>query len=204
VTDLAACQAMLARLNAGGKVTVKELRQVLGERHAENMEAQLRNLTKQREDAAIASAGLREYTKRLQIADLLQSRSDSAKSVASQGSLADKAWYAYEAALEKLVEVLEINPQMHQFLDREMDWGKVAGSGKVTADRDTVPRNIFHVRHVYGNILHRAVSSRAEILEGALTAAIADPQLEPTPPPIPLTDEQSSILKAKLKSIKSV
>lgn len=204
MTDLTACQAMLAKLGQGGKVTVEELRQLLGERHAENMEAQLRNLKKQRKDAAIASAGLREYTKRLQIADLLQSRSENAKSSAAESVLADKACYAYEAALETLVDLLKINPDLHQFLDREMDWGKVAGSGKVTADRDTVPRIIFHVRRVYGNILHRAVSSRAEILEGALTAAIADPQLEPTPPPIPLTDEQSTILKAKLKSLKSV
>jgi hypothetical protein len=70
MTDVEACQQLLARLQRFGSVPARELRQALGEEHW-TVYQEFRDWVKGlHEEAKIASYELREYVRMLRIADL--------------------------------------------------------------------------------------------------------------------------------------
>lgn len=205
MTDLQACHALLARLDGNGTVTTKEVRQAIGAAHADELRARMDQASWQRSEAGEASIELRDYIEQVRIADLLSGRSDNAKSGAQAKKLMEKAEQRYERAIERLDELLTANPSLAQHLDRDFDLHK-GGGAKVAPDVEAIPRIKYHAR-AYGEHVHREIPSRVELLRGALQSAIADPvTTAPTAPVISQQqrDEQSALIEAKLKALRSV
>lgn len=204
MTDLQACHALLARLDGNETVTTKEVRQAIGAGHRSGFDLELGHASALREEARDASSALREYISQVRVADLLNGRSEVAERSAQARSLLQKAESRYEKALERLQELLQLDPSLERHLDRVMDWG-VEG-GLVAPDVEAVPRIKYHAR-AYGEHVHKEIPSRVELLRAALQSAIADPvTTAPTTSVLSQQqrDEQSALLKAKLKALPSV
>jgi hypothetical protein len=205
VTDLQACQALLVRLDTGGKVTVGEVRGAIGKRNAADLNDELERARVLRAEADDATRGLRSYADLLRIADLLYGRAERLTNSTPADKLFSKAEVAYETALVVLGETLQFEPELHRHLDRVYDWGTNPAT-KLQADKMSVPRVRYHKRHVFGEVEHREVSSRINLIRTALQNAIADPSTVSMPiiEPAALTPDQADLLKHKLKALKSM
>lgn len=201
MTDLTACQALLATLNKGRKVTLSQVREALGSDRSHWLDLELSRLTAERAEAQDARSSMSEYVKALQVADLINGRAERATSSASRASLYGKAATRYEEALTKLSELLQVDPALQRHLDRDMDWEKIGGGGTVQSDVASVPRIRYHTRRVFGETEHEAFRSRDEILIEALKKAIAEPDIAPSSDA--LSEDQNARLKALLKSARS-
>lgn len=180
-------------------MSVAQVRKVLSTQQAVLFNDQLSIATWEREKARDASKELREYTKLLSIADLLNSRSGYGKSHKSRTRLNDRAETLYEDALTKLVELLEIKPSLVEYLDRAMDWQDRGGGGLVRADSDNVPRCRYHIRRVFGHALNEPFASRVSIMMSALSSAVANPDLQVPAPDEPVDAVEEARRSAKLK-----
>lgn len=199
-----ACHALLTRLDGNETVTTKEVRQAIGAAHRSAFDMALEHASALRGEAKDASSVLREYIAQVREADLFNGRADNAKSVSVARSLREKAESRYEQALERLQELLQLDRSLERHLDRVMDWGDEGGF--VAPDAEAVPRIKYHPR-AYGEHVHREIPSRVELLRAALHSAIADPvTTAPTAPVLSQQqrDEQSALIKDKLKALRSV
>lgn len=204
MTDLQACHALLTRLDAGGKVTLSEVREAIGSSHASSMNVELEHAAALKGEAQNASNGLRDYIEQIRVADLFNGRSESAKSASVGRSLLQKAESRYEHALERLQELLQFDSSLERHLDRPMDLGNEGGF--VAPDVEAVPRIKYHAR-ANGKHTHKGIPSRVELMRSALQAAIADPITTASAQPEPSQqqlDEQRAMLKAKFKALRSV
>lgn len=204
MTDLQACHALLTRLDGNETVTTKEVRQAIGAAHRSAFDMALEHASALRGEAKDASSALREYISQVRVADLLNGRSEEAKSSAQARSLLQKAESRYERALERLQELLQLDPSLERHLDRVMDWGDEGGI--VAPDVEAVPRIKYHAR-AYGEHVHREIPSRVELLRAALQSAIADPVTTVSTAPVlsqQQRDEQSALIKAKLQALRSL
>jgi hypothetical protein len=198
---VSACQYLLDQIDAGQRVKLGDVRKALSVEQARLLDDELAVATWHREEARYASKELREYTKLLSVADLFYHRSGYASSSSVASRLTDKAETKYEDALTKLVELLEINPQLSEYLDRSMDWRKRGGGGMVQADSERVPRCKYHVRRVYENVLNAPFASRVSIMMSALSSAVANPELQAPAPDEPVDAVEEARRSAKLKTM---
>lgn len=203
MTDLQACHALLTRLGGGETVTTKEVRQAIGAAHRTAFDMELKHATALRQEAKAATSDLRDYINTLRTADLLNGRADNANDTAQARSLRQNAENRYESALERLQELLQSDRSLERHLDRVMDWGDEGGI--VAPDAEAVPRIKYHAR-AYGEHEHREIPSLLHVMRSALQSAIADPAVTSSPPLQPSQqqrDDQSALIKAKLKALRS-
>lgn len=171
----------------------------MGDRHVDSLNMELGHAKALRGQARDASIQLRPYIKLLQVADLLFSRSEEAKSSAVAKPLGFKAEAKYEQALERLSELLEVDPTIQRHLDRPMEW---TAGGQIGPEQGAVPRVRYHSRHVFGNVEHKELKSRTDIMREALVSAIADPCTTASPSSSSvLSEEQSQKLKRLTKAL---
>jgi 3-methyladenine DNA glycosylase/8-oxoguanine DNA glycosylase len=199
MTDLAACQQLLVRLEQDGSVTSRELKRALGGDHWRAYQ-QSREFTKsQRGEAKIASHQLRDYIRLLKIADLHNSQTDrvskrTRQHISPRVSIDGK----YEKALERLGELISADRSLSQYLDRTFDPNDLINNPNIGAHKDGVPRVRFHSRNVHGIAQHQAFDTIAEMKAKALQSAIEEVDVVETTP--------ATIISAasKLQLLKSV
>lgn len=161
-------------LDAGGRVTKKQLKQVLSpsqwEDYCQSIEFERWRRQTQRE----ASEALSSYTKLLRIADLRNANIERQNRTAKGGDAMKYSDGYYERALERLGELLTANPWLSEHLDRPYDADRA--NGECSAGQLGVPRLKHHQRHVYGKAEHRENPTSEELVRSALLSAVAENQ----------------------------
>jgi hypothetical protein len=175
MTDTLACDALLRRITAGGSVTVKELKDALGDTHWRAFCTERGWAKIQRERIEIARHELRDYIRLVHLADLYDGQSGRrGKRSGAYYKLKRGTDSKYEDALERLSELISANPRLIDYLDRNPDMDKFGSL--VHADKQLVPRVISSKRWVYGNVENKLISTLVELKEEALTLALQEPQ----------------------------
>lgn len=165
---------LLAKLDAGGRVTDKQLKQALTESQWE-AHCQTVEFEKWRwADQKAASEELSDYTKLLKIADMRSGLFEKQNRKASNRYNIKNSDSLYEKALERLEELLAANPRLSVHLDREYDAD--TPYGECSAGQMGVPRLKHHSRHVYEKVEHRENPTRTELVRNTLLNAVAESQ----------------------------
>ena len=187
-------------MQAGGKVSIKQLERVLGQKHWRWFSAERDWAKTQRERVEIARYELRDYIRLVHLADLYEGQSGRrGKRSGAHHSLKHGTDSKYELALECLSELIGANPRLIEYLDRHPDMDNVGGN--VHADRELVPRVISSKRRVYGNVENKLITTLVELKEVALTLALQDPQteIEVESEAEPMSDEQQAQMQNLIK-----
>lgn len=140
-TRLAKLQDILARLKRGETVQNRQLRIWLGERGYEAYEDAWSNNVDLRNMANSKPGDLVEYEDLLKKGIMLSNRADAAslQGKRSATKLRWKADAAFERALERLQELLEQDPSLPMWLDRDCDF---TAGGNLSLDPVGMPRVI--------------------------------------------------------------
>lgn len=169
---------LLAKLDAGGRVTKKELKQALTEGQWEAYCQTVEFEKSLREDQKAASEELSDYTKLLKIADMRNGLFEKQNRKAGNRYNIKNSDGLYERALERLGELLAANPRLSMHLDREYDADRP--DGECSAGQLGVPRLRHHKRHVFGKAEHRENRTTRELVRDALLNAVTESQQEQT------------------------
>ena len=160
MTDTQACQVLLDRLLSGVSVSTFQIYKCLSGEDATLLKQSLKELRDQNADFSLAKKELRDYTRKLQIADMLDGRSETLSYTHTKraikrsinggktrhspaSNLSSKVDSMYEDALDILDAALNANPYLQIYLDRDFDLNAKTGQEQFSADRGGVPRLHF-------------------------------------------------------------
>jgi len=205
VTDTQACQVLLDRLLSGASVRTTEIYKCLNNEQERQLKLSLSELREQNAAFASAKEELREYTRKVQTAAMLDGRSETLSYTHAQRAnkgivkgrklrvslsktLSSKVDSLYEDALEILDAALVANPYLQMYLDRNFDLNAKTGQEEFSADRGGVPR------------LHFPFPDSNQRKISILQSAISDTQSQDTDGDRQLID--TAKLKSLLKTIK--
>ena len=185
MTNVPACQALLARLVANDKVTTSEFKAAVGDEHWQGYRIARDNVKAFRIDAENARDSLSSYLELLTIADMKFGQSEwlsgnketrklkrllsgRANKIGPDGAETLRGGERYyERALERLEEIIARDRSLTQYLDRT--WDREGFGGMIAPDHESMPR-----LHSWFTDLETVYESRYRILE----EAIANPTMD--------------------------
>ena len=197
-------RALLTKLANGRNVSVRDLRNTLGDSGVEEYEGRWQAELDRREIFTDKPDVIKEYEDILKQADFANNRADGIKQIGarskvvngvnSKARLRNSAEALYEQALTKLEEMISSDRSLEIWFDRELDFG--LGS-TLSIDVDGIPR-VVTSRSEYKQTCGAAtqVSKRdikRDLLEYALTRSCV----------VELTDEQKQLMKRRLARMRS-
>ena len=197
-------QALLTKLANGKNVSVRDLRNTLGDSGVEEYEGRWQAELDRREMFAKKPAAIKEYEEILKQADFANNRADGIKQISARSKvingvnsrtrLRNSAEALYERALTKLEELIHSDKSLEVWFDRELDFGFCS---QLSIDVVGIPR-VVTSRSEYKQTSGFATNEtkediKREILEYALVQTAA----------VGLTTEQKQLMKRRLASINS-
>ncbi len=197
-------RALLTKLANGKNVSVRDLRNTLGDSGVEEYEGRWQAELDRREMFADKPAAIKEYEDILKQADFANNKADGIKQIGARSKvingvnsrtrLRNSAEALYERALTKLEEMISSDRSLEVWFDRQLDFG--FGS-RLSIDVEGIPR-VVTSRSEYkqtsgfaANVTKEDI--KREILEYALVQAAA----------VGLTAAQKQLLSKRLASINS-
>ena len=197
-------RALLNKLASGKNVSVRDLRNTLGDSGVEEYEGRWQAELDRREMFTNKPAAIKEYEEILKQADFANNRADGIKRIGARSKvingvnsrtrLRNSAETLYETALTKLEELIHSDKSLEVWFDRQLDFG--FGS-RLSIDVEGIPR-VVTSRSEYKQTSGAArvmtkENIKREILEYALVATAA----------VGLTAAQKQLLSKQLASINS-
>lgn len=197
-------RALLTKLANGKNVSVRDLRNTLGDSGVEEYEGMWQAELDRREMFADKPAAIKEYEDILKQADFANNKADGIKQIGARSKvingvnsrtrLRNSAEALYERALTKLEEMISSDRSLEVWFDRQLDFGF---GNQLSIDVEGIPR-VVTSRSEYkqtsgfaANVTKEDI--KREILEYALVQAAA----------VGLTAEQKQLMKRRLASINS-
>lgn len=165
---------MVQASGANTSVNSKELKAALGDEHWQEYQAACEYRKMQLDQYEVCKRELGDYIKLLRIADFNDQAVDRASQLGwKRKSTAMPRDTGYERAIERLSELLEADPTLQQFLDRDYDFDTWHGNNGIC--RHSVPRPVFHKRQVFEKIEHQQIPTVRELKVQALEKAVEKP-----------------------------
>ena len=196
--------ALLTKLANGKNVSVRDLRNTLGDGGVEEYESRWRAELDRREMFTNKPTAIKEYEDILKQADFANNRADGIKrinarsklvnGVNSRARLRNSAEALYEQALTKLEELIHADKSLEIWFDRQLDFGF---GGQLSIDVEGIPRVVTsrsarkQTSGFAANVTKEDI--KRELLEYALVATAA----------VTITAAQKQLLSKRLASINS-
>lgn len=197
-------RALLTKLANGKNVSVRDLRNTLGDSGVEEYEGRWQAELDRRKMFADKPAAIKEYEDLLKQADFANNRADGIKRIGARSKvingvnsrtrLRNSAETLYETALTKLEELIHSDKSLEVWFDRQLDFKfgsqlsiDVEGIPRVVTSRSARKQTSGAARVMTKEDIKR------EILEYALVQTAA----------VGLTAEQKQLMKRRLASINS-
>lgn len=161
---------------SGAKTSVgnRELKAALGDEYLRTYQSECEYLKARQDDYDYGREKLRNYIDLLRIADFNDQAVDRASQLGWQRkSTAMTRDGGYERAIERLQELIEADPSLTRFFDKDYDFETWHGNNGLCFD--TVPRPVFHKRKVHGYAEFPGLPTLKELKISALQQAIDQP-----------------------------
>lgn len=197
-------QALLNKLANGKNVSVRDLRNTLGDSAVEEYESRWQAELDRREMFTNKPDAIKEYEEILKQADFANNKADGIKHIGARSKvingvnsrtrLRNSAEILYETALTKLEEIIHCDKSLEIWFDRKLDFGFC---GQLSIDVEGIPRVVTsrsarkQTSGFPANVTKEDI--KRELLEYALVATAA----------VTITAAQKQLLSKRLASINS-
>lgn len=191
---------MVQASGAKASVSRKELKAALGDQHWQAYQAECEYQKAVKDDYDHGRQGARDYTKLLRLADFNDQGVDRASQLGWNRKATEIARDGgYERAVERLQELLDADPGLMRFLDKDYDFETWHGNNGTC--RHTVPRPVFHKVNVHGYAEFPGLPTPKELKISALQQAIDQPATS-----VQMIEEYDSkaLLEQNMKNLNSL